>query len=87
MKICKNCHKAFNKLHDHHLMSQKVKYRDLYSDFINDPKNIEQWCIDCHLSKSLNKLTELEFCQKMKIKPRSKTLLFKIQQGKIIQFW
>jgi len=90
MALCANClrhGKAKKANHKHHFLSQTAVYRDLYSDFIDDPKNTEDWCNDCHLSKSLKKLTELEFCQIMKIKPRGKTLLSKIQQGKIEPFW
>jgi len=83
---CERCKVRVAK-HRHHLLSQTATYRGLYEDMIDDERNIMNLCNDCHLSKSLKKLDELEFCRMLKIKPRSKTLLNKIMQGKIDIFW
>jgi len=86
MSLCANCHKkpARNK---HHLLSQTAKYRHLYYDLIDDPRNLIELCIDCHLSKTLQKISEEEFCRMMGVKPRSKSLQTKIMQRKIEPFW
>jgi hypothetical protein len=84
--ICQKCFKK-KATQKHHLLSQTMSYAYLYPEFIHDERNIMHLCHDCHLSKSLKKLTELEFCMMLKIKPRSKTLLNKIMQGKLERFW
>jgi len=90
MAVCANClrsGKIKKARHRHHLLSQTAIYRGLYPDLIDDPRNTEEWCDDCHLSKPLKKLTEIEFCRMLKIKPRSKSMANKIMQGKIEKFW
>ena len=83
---CEKCGKK-TKLQKHHLLSNTAKYSELYEDILDDSRNIMMLCQDCHMSKSLKKLTELEFCEMVGIKPRSKTLLSKIAQNKIFPFW
>jgi len=57
----------------HHLYSDKQQHRKLYGDLIDHDRNIQFLCYNCHHCKSLKKMTEKEFCQKLGIKPRSKT--------------
>jgi methylphosphotriester-DNA--protein-cysteine methyltransferase len=83
---CERC-KVKKAVHEHHLLSQTASYRGRYEDLIDDERNKMNLCQDCHLSKSLKKLDELQFCRMLKIKPRSKTLLSKIMQGAIDPFW
>ena len=71
----------------HHLFSQSKHARALYGKLIDDERNIMYLCNDCHLSKSIPKMSELEFCKALKIKPRSKELLQKINDKKIEPFW
>ena len=80
--LCPN--KATDK---HHLFSQSKQARALYGKLIDDERNIMYLCNDCHLSKSIPKMSELEFCKALKIKPRSKELLQKINDKKIEPFW
>lgn len=90
MELCVKCleEKVVKKgVHKHHMLSQTAKYKSLYPDFINDPRNIKYLCVDHHLNKSLDKLSELDFCRMMKIMPRSKSLQSKIMQNKIDKFW
>lgn len=73
--------------HQHHKFPQYKSHKKLYPDFIHLSDNIIFYCGDCHLSKSVETWSELEFCRHFKIKPRSKELLFKIAAGKIENFW
>jgi hypothetical protein len=84
--ICQICHRKPAK-HKHHLLSQTAVYRHLYNDLIDDPRNLMEVCIDCHMSKSLKKLTEESFCRIMGVKPRSKSLQNKIMSGRLEDFW
>ena len=86
MALCELCHRKPAK-HKHHFLSQTVGYRHLYYDLIDDSRNLMSLCPDCHLSKSLKKLTEEQFCRIMGIRPRSKSLQTKIMQGKLISWW
>jgi hypothetical protein len=86
MALCQICHK--NKASQkHHLLSKKTKYVQLYPEFIHDKRNIMEVCADCHLVVGSQKLSELEFCQMFKIRPRSKSLQNMIVAGKIENFW
>lgn len=62
----------------HHLFSQTKLNKKLYGELIHRPENLLIICLDCHLTKTLPKMTEIEFCKKLKIEVRSKT-------GKILQ--
>ena len=73
--------------HSHHLFSQSKQNKELYKKYINHTLNIINLCSICHLNKSIPKLTELEFCKLLGIKPRSKELLQKISDGKVKIFW
>jgi 5-methylcytosine-specific restriction endonuclease McrA len=57
----------------HHLLSQSKLNRKLYGDLLDNPKNIQNLCPDCHKNKPIDKLTEIAFCEIMKIIPRSRT--------------
>ena len=86
MALCELCHRKPAK-HKHHLLSQTASYRHLYYDLIDDPRNLMQICVDCHVSKTLKKLTEEQFCRMMGIRPRSKSMQTKIMTGKLEPFW
>ena len=79
MKHYRHCEKCFSKVadHRHHLFSNTKINRLLYGKYLDYPKNIMYLCSDCHLNKAVPKMTELEFCEKLGIKPRSKNLKFK----------
>jgi hypothetical protein len=85
-RICRFCGST-QKITRHHKLSQTKEFRELYPEYIDHPDNIIDYCIDCHENKSIIKWTELEFCQHFKIKPRSKELLQKIENGYIEKFW
>ena len=57
----------------HHKFSNTKLNKKLYRDFIDRQGNIQLLCYDCHHSKSLDKLTEIEFCKLFGIEPRSKS--------------
>jgi hypothetical protein len=61
-------------LQRHHLFSNTKLNRKLYGKLIDHPRNIVYLCEQCHLWKPVPKLTELEFCEKLNIKPKSKVL-------------
>lgn len=73
--ICKKSQVLF--IQRHHLFSQTNVNKRLYPDFIHDNRNILIVCADCHLTKTIPKYTEKEFCKVMGITPRSKTERFK----------
>jgi hypothetical protein len=59
----------------HHLFSQGTRNgwrRRLYGDLLDDPRNLQYLCYDCHHNKPLKKYTEREFCRIMDIEIRSK---------------
>lgn len=64
-------------IHRHHLFSQTKINKKLYPEYIHRPENIMIICADCHLTKTIPKLSEREFCAMFKINPRSKTERFK----------
>lgn len=86
MIVCECCYLRPAE-HKHHMLSQTKANVKLYPDYIHHEMNILRLCSICHLNKSIPKLTELEFCRLLKIKPRSKELLQKINDGKIEKFW
>jgi len=57
----------------HHLLSQTKRNRKLYGMLLDLSMNIMYLCNDCHLNKSIPKLTEKEFCEILGIEPRSKS--------------
>ena len=57
----------------HHKFSNTKLNRKLYKNFIDRKGNIQLLCYDCHHSKSLDKLTEIEFCEMFGIEPISKS--------------
>ena len=70
--ICKYCHKNIVH-HGHHKFSKTNLTRKLYKDYIDDKRNIDYICYDCHQWKPIVKYSEKEFCEIMGIKIRSKT--------------
>jgi len=74
--MCQVCNKR-PATEAHHLFSKGTKkgWRwKLYKDLLHDPKNIIYVCEHCHKWKPIPKLTEQEFCDKLGIPIRSKTL-------------
>lgn len=70
--LCEMCHE--NKATEqHHLLSQNRIYKRLYGDLIHHPFNIMHICYSCHHDKAVPKQSEIEFCKKLNITPRSKT--------------
>ena len=69
---CELCGSTKN-LQIHHLLSQTKLNKLLYPEYIHDILNTAVLCINCHTTKPLPKLTEIEFCQLFNIEPRSKT--------------
>ena len=72
--ICEVCKKE-RATQKHHKLKQAKYFRALYPEFIDDPRNIQNVCANCHVSHrnpKLIKWNELEFCAVMDIKPRSK---------------
>ncbi len=84
--MCEQCKTRLAE-HRHHIYSQGKRNRGLYGDLVDSPLNIMHLCSICHENKPIEKMSELEFCRKLKIKPRSKELLQKIQELKIEKFW
>jgi hypothetical protein len=75
--ICQKCYSR-QATERHHKYSQGVsrkgkpsKARQLYGDLLDDPRNIQYLCYDCHHNKPLDKLSEIEFCIMLDIEPRS----------------
>ena len=74
--ICEVCHKnPAEQLH--HRFSQTKLNKRLYGDLIHHRLNLCNICENCHMTKPIPKLSELEFCQALKIQPRSKVETFK----------
>lgn len=72
--ICENCGKK-QATERHHMFSNSKGSggnRALYGKLLDDSRNIQMLCYDCHHNKPVKKLTEIEFCEKLGIKPRSK---------------
>lgn len=61
----------------HHLFSNTKTNRKLYCELMDDDKNIMFIKNSCHITKSIPKLTEKEFCDKLGIKTRSKSMQYK----------
>ena len=85
-RLCELCGKRLAE-HKHHALSDTRMNRILYGKLLDNPLNVYYLCSVCHLGKSIPKDSELLFCMKLKIKPRSKSLLSKINSKKIISFW
>ncbi len=71
-EVCKN-NAADQK---HHKFSQTKWARKLYGAFLDHPLNLQMVCRDCHashLSPDLTHWSEKEFCNALKLEPRSKT--------------
>jgi 5-methylcytosine-specific restriction endonuclease McrA len=76
---CEICGSPFN-LTRHHKFSQTKWARKLYGKLLDDPRNIQIACHNCHvshLSPLLIHWTEKEFCEALEIKPRSKLAILK----------
>jgi len=75
MIYCECC-KTKIALQHHHRLSQNKINRGLYGDLLDDPRNIQLVCPDCHCSHASPLLviwSEQEFCDALGIQPRSKT--------------
>ena len=59
----------------HHLFSQSTLNKTLYGKLIHDKKNIQSLCCHHHHNVPVDKLTELEFCDRLGIEPRGKTAI------------
>lgn len=70
VRPCQECRKR-RATGRHHLFSQTKGNRKAYGDLIDHPRNVLWLCDDCHLWQPVDKLTEAEFCQIFKIKPRT----------------
>lgn len=71
IRSCQMCHK--NRATDrHHLLSQTKHYKKKYGKLIHNHKNLMYLCSNCHLNRSIPKLTEREFCEKMGIEYKEK---------------
>ncbi len=70
--ICEKCNRRQATQH-HHLFSNTKLNRRLYGKLLDDKRNIQLLCEDCHLWKPVDKLSEQEFCKIMGIEPRSKS--------------
>ena len=77
--ICESCKKqgkTKRATQRHHMFHNKVLHKKLYPEYINDLRNFEPACDDCHISHVSIYLThwnEKKFCEVMEIKTRSKT--------------
>jgi len=61
----------------HHKFPQHKANRKLYPEFIDDVRNLQFACVDCHAghrSPDLIHWNELDFCREMGIIPRSKLM-------------
>ena len=67
---CAKCGELATELH--HLFSQSKLNKKLYGELIHHPLNIQKLCYQCHHNMPVDKLSELEFCDKLNIVPRSK---------------
>lgn len=88
-RMCVECGST-TALQTHHVFSKtygKNGTATLYRDYIDHPDNKRVLCYDHHHNKTLEKWTEFEFCRHFKIKPRSKELLQRVEEGKINKFW
>jgi 5-methylcytosine-specific restriction endonuclease McrA len=69
--ICELC-KERPAEHKHHLFSQSKWARKLYGKLIDHKSNIMLLCSVCHLNKPIPKHSEIVFCERLGIKPKSK---------------
>lgn len=72
--LCEICGSRFL-VGRHHKFRQDKVNRKLYPDFIDDARNIQFACVDCHASHRSPDLimwNEFNFCEAMGIEPRSK---------------
>ena len=68
---CRKCYKRNTIIETHHLLPQSKVWVKLYGDLIHNPLNlIEDICKECH--ELWGHDTEIEFCRKLKIIPRSR---------------
>lgn len=73
--ICEICGEGALRIQRHHKFSQTKWARKLYGDLIDDPRNIQIVCGDCHASHRSERLihwSENEFCEAIGIELRSK---------------
>lgn len=71
-RVCRMCGST-QKIQTHHLFSNTKQNRELYGRLLDDPRNLMDLCADCHLNKSIPKMTEAEFCKTVGIEMESKS--------------
>lgn len=59
-------------VHKHHILSQAKHYRKKYGKLLDDRRNIQYLCYQCHECSVkdeliLDKFTEKQFCEALKI--------------------
>lgn len=72
---CGNPLTSREQIQHHHKLSQSSVNLELYGDLIHSPLNIQIACWNCHPGHNHPNLiywTELQFCEALNIKPRSK---------------
>lgn len=74
--ICESCYSE-RATEKHHMFSQTKANRQRYGKLLDDRRNLQMLCYDCHHNKAVKKLTEYEFCQILGIEPRGK-----VEKGK-----
>jgi hypothetical protein len=70
--VCEQCYSR-PAVHRHHVFIQSKINRKLYGKLIDDSKNIQRLCCECHLNKPVKHFSEKEFCALFGIQTRSKT--------------
>lgn len=74
-ELCKCGNPATQK---HHKFPQARWARRLYGNLLDDDRNIEPMCADCHISHAKVSIwRETDFCKELGIKMRSKEERFK----------
>ena len=78
MKLCFQCATFYEDhlIEQHHLFPQTKQNKKNYPDIIHHPFNRFETCEECHKTKGVIRLTEIQFCMLMETTPRTK-------QGKI----
>lgn len=64
-----------NLLTSHHKFPQTKVNRKIYGKLLNDIRNIQVLCLDCHINKKSGIVTwnEQEFCEALEIEIQDKT--------------
>lgn len=74
MRHCEICNSTWE-IQKHHKYPQHKWVRKLYGKLLDDPRNIQMACTNCHASHASLELihwSEIEFCKELGIEPRSK---------------